>query len=814
MSQACYHCGQPIADEARVERKIAGASKQFCCHGCAGACEAIYEAGLSSFYDKADKDDERQPVPVMPKDLAMFDHDEVQSQFTDISQSVREIELMAEGVHCAACVWLIEHRLAKESGIVSAYVNFTSRRIRLKWNNNLIQLSRILQILGELGYASQPYDPQLSQQALEKYNKGLLYRFAFASFAMMNIMWLSISLYFGADDSEFQQFFHWVALGIATPTLFYSGQPFFIGAWQALRGRRLGMDISISLGILTTYFYSLYVTFVPESGGSVYFDTLVDFMFFLLLGRYLESISKSKAVDATHRLMSLQPKIARQRMDDGSERFTAVRLLKAGDLVWVHPGDRVPVDGVIVEGEGHCDESMLTGESVPVHKRLGDKVSAGTHNQDGALLIEVRQVLAESALGKIIRLVEDAQASKAPIARTADRVIPWFVATTLSLATFALIYWWLTLNLDTAIMAATAVLIVTCPCAFGLATPMAIAVASGVAARWGVLVKNGAVLEQLSNTTHVLFDKTGTLTKGEMSVVAHQRWTDQVDASRLWAVVAALESRSSHALAKALHTFATPLTRHSINMEGFLSLSGRGVQAQIEGQLWQAGSVGWMQAQGITLSSATNDWLAEQANMGATSVCVSCDGELVATIALADSLRDDAVEVVAALQARGIQVSMITGDRAAVAAVFAQQLGGISVTAEVLPEDKEAVVRSLQGEGRVVVFVGDGINDAPALVRADVGIALGSGTEVSVDSAEVVLLNNQLTSVLNTIKLSTITLRTIRQNITMSLLYNLIMVPLAVSAKLTPLMAAIGMPLSSLLVIGNAARIKSKANRK
>lgn len=343
---------------------------------------------------------------------------------------------------------------------------------------------------------------------------------------------------------------------------------------------------------------------------------------------------------------------------------------------------------------------------------------------------------------------------------------------------------------------------------------MAIAVASGVAARWGVLVKNGAVLEQLSNTTHVLFDKTGTLTKGEMSVVAHQRWTDQVDASRLWVVVAALESRSSHALAKALHTFAAPLTHHSINMEGFLSLSGRGVQAQIEGQLWQAGSVGWMQAQGITLSSATSDWLAEQANMGATSVCVSCDGVLVATIALADSLREDAIEVVAALQARGIQVSMITGDRAAVATVFAQQLGGISVTAEVLPEDKEAVVRSLQGEGRVVVFVGDGINDAPALVRADVGIALGSGTEVSVDSAEVVLLNNQLTSVLNTIKLSTITLRTIRQNIAMSLLYNLIMVPLAVSAKLTPLMAAIGMPLSSLLVIGNAARIKAKANKK
>jgi len=814
VSNSCYHCGQPIADGALVNLSLAGESKDFCCHGCAGACEAIYEAGLSSFYDKADKEEARQPVPVIPKDLAMFDHDEVQGQFVDISKAIREIELMAEGIHCAACVWLIEHRLAKESGIVNAYVNFTTRRIRLKWNNNHIQLSRILQILGELGYASQPYDPQLSQQALERYNKGLLYRFAFASFAMMNIMWISISLYFGADDTEYQTFFHWVALGIATPTLLYSGQPFFIGAWQAIRGRRLGMDISISLGILTTYFYSLYVTLVPESGGSVYFDTLVDFMFFLLLGRYLESISKSKAVDATHRLMSLQPKIARQCLADGTERLTAVRLLTMGDKVWVHPGERIPVDGILVEGEGHLDESMLTGESVPVHKRLGDKVSAGTHNQDGALLVEVRQVLADSALGKIIRLVEDAQASKAPIARTADRVIPWFVAVTLSLATFSLIYWWLTLNLDTAIMAATAVLIVTCPCAFGLATPMAIAVASGVAARWGVLIKNGAVLEQLSNTTHVLFDKTGTLTKGEMSVVAHQRWSDHVDDQHLWSVISLLESRSSHALAKALHAYALQQMPEFLVMDDFHSQSGRGVQARIANQHWQAGSVGWMSSQGVLLNQTAQDWLTEHAAMGASSVCVSCDGALVATIALADSLRDDAVEVVAALQARGIVVSMITGDREAVAKVFAQQLGGIAVTAEVLPEDKEAVVRALQGEGRVVVFVGDGINDAPALVRADVGIALGSGTEVSVDSAEVVLLNNQLVSVLNTIKLSNITLRTIRQNIAMSLLYNLIMVPLAVSAKLTPLMAAIGMPLSSLLVIGNAARIKAKANRK
>lgn len=812
MSDSCYHCGQLVTHNNRVVREIANEQREFCCNGCAGACEAIYDAGLSAFYDNAQKDTQWQPVPIAPKDLAMYDFDEVQGQFVDVTQPVREIVLMAEGIHCAACVWLIEHRLAKVQGVRSAHVNFTTRRIRLRWDNREVLLSSILHVLAELGYPSQPYDAQLSQKALEDYNRGLLYRFAFASFAMMNIMWISISLYFGADDSEYKQFFHWVALALATPTIAYSGQPFFIGAWQALKGRRLGMDISISLGILTTYFYSLSSTLLPEYGGSVYFDTLVDFMFFLLLGRYLESISKSKAVDATHRLMALQPKIVRQRFDDGQEKLMPVRLLKAGDLVWVHPGERVAVDGVVVEGDGHIDESMLTGESLPIHKRVGDAVSAGTHNQDGALLIQVQHILANSALGRIISLVEEAQATKAPIARTADAVIPWFVSITLSLATFSLIYWSITAGLDTAVMAATAVLIVTCPCAFGLATPMAIAVASGVGARLGVLIKHGAVLERLSNTTHVLFDKTGTLTKGEMSVVAHHTWVDIAEL-KLWSCIAGLEGRSSHALAKALMHYAKEKETSDVQVSGFLDLSGRGVQAEIDGALWQAGSIGWVEELGVALPEAVSLWLAEQAVVGATSVCILCDKVLVATIAVSDVLREDALVIVQALKARGITVGMITGDRLAVAQVFARQLGGMDVQAEILPADKEAAVRALQGDGRVVVFVGDGINDAPALVRADVGIALGSGTEVSVDSAQVVLLNNRLASVLIAIDLSRVTLRTIRQNIAMSLLYNMIMVPLAVAAKLTPLMAAIGMPLSSLLVIGNAARIKRKLQK-
>jgi Cu2+-exporting ATPase len=809
-AEKCYHCGQAIAQDGLVQRTVGGESRDFCCHGCAGACEAIYEAGLGSFYGRAVKDDAWQPPQAVPTDLAMYDHDEVQSQFVATLGDTRDIVLMADGIHCAACVWLIEHRLAKESAILMANVNFTTRRIKLRWDNTKIKLSRILQILAELGYASTPYDPQLSQKALEAYNRGLLYRFAVAAFAMMNIMWIAISLYYGADDDpEYRQFFHWVALGIATPTLLYSGQPFFIGAWQALRARRLGMDVSIALGILTTYCYSFYVTVTPGAGGEVYFDTLVDFMFFLLLGRYLESISKSKAVDATHRLLELQPKVARKRMDDGSEKLEAVRLLKAGDMVWVHPADRIPVDGVVVEGEGHVNEAMLTGESRAVHKRVGDKVSAGTHNQEGALLIEVQHLLADSVLGRIITLVEEAQGSKAPIQRTADLIVPWFVATTLSLAAFALIFWWINAGVDTAIMAATAVLIVTCPCAFGLATPMAIAVASGVGARMGILIKHGAVLERLSQVTHVVFDKTGTLTQGNMHVAAWQTWQNVTDA-KLWAVLATVEQRSEHALAQALFAFSEKQGATPLESVGFVALSGRGVQTQIDGILWQVGSIGWMREQSIDLSDAVLSWMLAQEQQGNTLVCVVCDGVLVATVSLGDVLRDDAISVIAALKSRGIAVSMVTGDRLLVAQAFAAQLGGMDVQAEVLPADKDVAVRALQGESRVVVFVGDGVNDAPALVRADVGIALGSGTEVSIDSAQVVLLNDRLQSVLTTIDLSRVALRTIRQNIGLSLLYNIIMVPLAVAAKLTPLMAAIGMPISSLLVIGNAARIRGR----
>ncbi|HIQ40492.1 MAG TPA: heavy metal translocating P-type ATPase [Sulfurivirga caldicuralii] len=813
MSDTCYHCGQAIADGERVVRKIEGAERAFCCHGCASVCEVIHEAGLQSFYQRTPDGELLSPPPPPPKDLDFIDHDEVQAQFTDKLGDIREITLLSEAIHCAACIWLIEHRLAQVEGVRFVHVNFTNKQIRIRWDNNRIKLSEIIRILHSIGYDAAPYDPSASEKAWRQANRDLLYRLGFAGFAMMNIMWFSVALYAGADEHpEWRNYFHYIQWAIATVVLLYSAKPFFQGALTSLKSRSLGMDVSISLGILTTYFYSVWVTLhTTEIVGQVYFDTMTDFIFFLLIGRYVEAISKNKAVDATRRLMALQPKVARKLTETGEE-VVPVRLLAVGDQVRVRPGDRIPVDGEVVEGFGHVNESMLSGESREVYKQPGDKVAAGTISVDATLTVRVEKILQDTLLGRIIQMVEAAQGSKAPIQCTADRIMPWFVSAVITLAVAAAVYWYFNAGIETAIMAGTAVLIITCPCALGLATPMAIAVASGVSARNGILIKNGAVLEILNDINHFVFDKTGTLTKGAMRVVAtHTRGA--VDADLLLKQVAAVEFHSQHSIAQAI--YASVKEKHpaflpaDYSVEGFTTHAGKGVEARVNGHHYRIGHDDWLKSYGLSLPQ---DWLqlAQRAQeKGQTAIWVARDNAVVALLFLADELREDAHELIKRLKAQGKKVTLLSGDRQAVAEEIARQLGGMTVIAEVLPADKHAVIARLQAQGDRVAMVGDGINDAPALVQAHVGIALGSGTDISMDSADVVLMNNELLAVDTAVRLSARTLKTIRQNIASSIAYNVIMVPLAMSATLTPLIAAITMPISSLVVIGNAARIRT-----
>lgn len=807
---ACYHCGLPVPRNLRFEQHIDGALRQFCCPACQMVCNTIYESGLQGFYQRTPQGKTLAPPPEPPKDLALYDLEEVQAEFVPRLENEREIHLLVEGIHCAACVWLIERALGHTPGVLSAQVNLSNKRLKLRWDNRQIKLSQVLGLLADVGYAAVPYDPEVAEGRIKKQNRALLFRMAFAGFAMMNLLWVSIALYSGAADSEFRGLFHWVGLALATPTLFYSGYPFLRGAWTGLRRLHLTMDLPIAIGALTTYCYSLYITLSNSAVGEVYYDTVVNFMFVILVGRYLEAMSKRQAIASTQRLLDLQPRGATV-LRDGEAVLLPIRAVKPGDHVLVKPGDKIPVDGTVAQGHSKINEAMLSGEANLVAKQPGDKVAAGTINIDSALTISVTGTLKDTALGRIIHLVEEAQASKAPIQCVADRIVPWFVAVTLLLATVTFL-WWIGRDFELALMAATAVLIITCPCAFGLATPMAIASASGLGARHGILIKNGEVLETLSHINHFVFDKTGTLTRGEMQV-GEMLTNSNYDSDQLLAFVAAVERYSEHSIAKAITTaakeknLAVPVALESQNQPGY------GVKGTVDGNLVTAGNTKWFQQNAILLNSDLVRTTGHWEKHGSTCIHVGINGEHAGVINVADQLRDDAKTLVQDLRAAGVRLTLLSGDRRPVAEAIADQLGGMDVIAEVLPEDKDNVIRQLQQTGEQVAMVGDGVNDAPALIRANVGIALGSGTDISGDSADIVLMSNELHKVSLARQLSRRTLRTIRQNIGISITYNIIMVPLAMAAFITPLVAAISMPISSLLVIGNAARIRTMFTR-
>ncbi len=803
----CFHCGLGIESDADFHSQLEGKVRDFCCFGCQSVCEAIFQAGLQGYYQRTPQGVLLAPPPLPPKDIEMYDLDEVQQDFVNCQGNISDTHLLVEGIHCAACVWLIERGMMRIPGVQRANVNLAGKRLHIRWDSQRVKLSTLIEAMAKIGYAGVPYDPEVAEGVMKRTNRALLFRLFFAGFAMMNLTLISIALYSGADQGQFRSFFHWMGCALATPTLLYSAFPFYKGAWGGLRNVRLTMDLPIAIGLSVTYLYSLYITLMG-SAGEVYFDTVTNLTFVILVGRYLEGMFRHQAVSATNRLMDLQPRVATV-MQDGNEKITPIRGVKVGEHVLIKPGYKVPVDGIILEGRSSVDESMLSGESAPVSKSVGMMVSTGTLNVNGALLVEVRSTLQNTMLAKIIRLVEEAQTSKAPIQRIADMIVPWFILVTLICA--SLTFWfWHAQSFEVALMAATSVLIITCPCALGMATPMSIAVASGLGSKHGILVKNGLVLETLSKVSHFVFDKTGTLTEGKMSV-AELRVAPRDSAEQVHARAAAVERYSEHSVARAIVNAAEEQQLHyrDLPVQEFRTEAGLGVTGIVEGKTILLGNVAWLTRQGVTLNNELQNQAHEFEAQAMSCVHYAQEGKHIGVFALADQLRSDAQQLVNELRSSGIAMTLLSGDRKPVVEAIARQLGGMEVIAEVMPQDKDQVIQRLQKTGAVVAMVGDGINDAPALIRADVGIALGSGTDVSVESADIVLMHNELNKVRQATLLSRRTLLTIKQNIGLSFVYNSIMVPLAMMGHVTPLVAAITMPISSLLVIGNAARIRN-----
>ncbi len=804
----CFHCGLPVPSGVQFEAEIDGQHRKFCCLGCQSVCQVIYDSGMQGFYQRTPNGQLLSPPPEPPKNIDLYDIDEVQDEFITIAGNQRNIHLLVEGIHCAACVWLIERTLSSIPGILATNVNLANKRLHLSWDNSQIHLSAIIKRLSDIGYAAVPFDPEIAEGTIKKQNRALLLRMAFAGFAMMNLLWVSIALYTGADKGEFRSLFHWIGFILATPTLLYSGWPFLKGAWSGIKQLHLGMDLPIAIGASTTYAYSIYVMLSQSQVGEVYFDTVVNFIFVILVGRFLEAKSKRHAVAATQRLLDLQPRVATV-IRDNATNVVPIRSVKPDEVVLIKAGDKIPVDGIILSGVSSIDESMLSGESLPISKSNGDSVSAGTVNIESTITVKVKATLRHTALGKIIDLVEQAQASKAPIQCIADQIVPWFVAVTILLATATFI-WWYSSGIEQALLASTAVLIITCPCAFGLATPMAIAVASGLGARNGILVKNGAVLEYLSTINHFVFDKTGTLTEGQMKV-RNIFTTQNLDEQTLLLLSAEVEQYSEHNIAKAIVNEAI---QQSMNLKtdhiiDFKTKSGFGVKAKLNDKTVIIGTRKWLEHNNCALDASLQTKTEKFEHKGISCIHVAINHEEVGLITIADSLRPGAKKLVESLRHSGIKMTLLSGDRHAVASAIADELGGMDVIAEVLPEEKDQVIRDLQETGEQVAMIGDGINDAPALMRADVGIAIGSGTDVSMESSDIVLLSDDLDTIRLASSLSRRTIRTIHQNIAISITYNVIMVPLAMMAFVTPLVAAISMPISSLAVIMNAARIRT-----
>jgi len=803
----CFHCSLPIPEGVNYSSEIGGEMRHFCCNGCLGVCRSIFEAGLEGFYDRTPEKASLAPPPELTKDLRMYDMEDVVADYIEESDVGKEVNLLVEGMHCAACVWLIEKTLSSEDEVLSARVNLSNRRLKVRWSDKKLKLSNIIEKLAHVGYSVVPFDPQAAEGMRAKEKRSYLFKIAFAGFAAMNLMWTSVALYSGADEGEFRNFFHWIGFALATPTLFYSGLPFLKGAFVSLKKFHLNMDTPIAIGAITTYLYSTYVTVNSSMRGEVYFDTVVTFIFVILIGRYLEMSSRDMATSATQRLLDLQPKVA-TLLKDGKEELVSIKAVRCGDHVIIKPGEKVPVDGIIIDGESSVDESMLTGESLPAAKTVGDNVATGTLNTTGALVVEVEKTGKETALSRIIGLVENAQMSKAPVQRITDRIVPWFVAVTIGLA-LATFFYWLGDGSDKALMAATSVLIITCPCALGLATPMAVSVASGVAAKKGLLIKDGKAIEMLSRTNHFVFDKTGTLTEGQMSVNGIIDLAEMGE-EKILTLASTLERSSEHTIAKGIIEEAKKkkIDPFKLPLENFKSRPGCGVTGKIEGQRVSAGNLKWMLDEGLVENNHINFHVKELEENGFTPILMSINNKMAAIISLSDTLREDAVETMSALRKSVSNLTLLSGDRQGVAKMIAEKVGGMNVMGELLPEDKSREIEKIQQSGHIVTMVGDGVNDAPSLIRADVGIAIGSGTDVSIESAEIVLMTSNLSGVRKAWELSKNTVSTIRQNIFISLVYNLIMVPLAMMALVTPVVAAVAMPVSSLLVIGNAARLR------
>lgn len=799
LPETCSHCQLAIPSGALISEKINDAEHHFCCHGCAGAYQIITGAGLSDFYRRREWQDSGVPAGVFELDFS----DDYLNRFLEPCEGGVEISLLLDGIHCATCIWLIEHLLGREEGIISARVNYSNHRARVRFAPEKISAARLCATIKNIGYLPRPFSLDAAQAAQADERRTLLLRFGTAAFFSMQLMGYATALYAGyfeGMDADSRRLMQYLSAIATTPVVFYSGYPFLAGAWRGLRHRVPGMDLLISLGVLAAYFYSLAAMFM---GGEVYFDTAAMIITLILLGRLLESGAKSRASGAIDRLLQLAPATAQRLTADGGQEEVASGALAPGELVLVRPGDHFPVDGRVEEGSSEVDEALLTGESRPVLKEEGSRVIGGAINLSGALRVRVEKPAGDSFVARVARLVAEAQGRRAPVQALADRLSARFVPAVLLLAAGTLGFWLAQgLATDQALLHAVAVLVAACPCALGLATPTAVMVATGAAAGEGLLFRGGDILEATAGVTLVAFDKTGTLTEGCPAVTGVL--PTRGSAEQLVELAARLEIGASHPLARAILAEAD---RRGLPLPAMV-----GGAMVVPGQgLWLAGDEGTIRGGTSAFLAAAGIKVPPLAASDQTEVHLAVGDEYRGCLLLADRVRGEAPAVLAELRRRKLKLLMLTGDQPEAARRIAGELG-IDFQARLTPADKGAWIASQHEKGERVLMVGDGINDGPALAAAAVGCAMAGSTDFALESSDLVLTRPDLTRLVAAVNLARRAMRVIRQNLFWAFFYNLLILPLAASGLLAPIHAAAAMAASSVCVVGNSLRLARVKN--
>ncbi|MDX2033793.1 MAG: heavy metal translocating P-type ATPase [Blastocatellia bacterium] len=817
---------RPVCDLCGIElgrrpltRDFDMRARSFCCLGCMNVYAILIESGAV-----ADGQDVRE-TELFKRSLALglISNGERPAavraggdRAIPEGAVTQEALFQVSGMWCSSCAWLIEHALMEEPGIVAAEAFFASDLVKVKYCPQYLPPGRIPARVRQLGYQASEYNG--GSEANEEEKRDLLLRLGVAGFLWINIMTLSTALYVGYFEQiaeSVRRFFPFVLMALAAPVVFYSAMPILRLAWQGLLHRIVRMETLLAIGILAAYIYSIAQAF--RGGAHVYFDTASAIVTLVLLGKLIERNARERTSRAIRLLHRLRPRKARV-LSGGTERFVSVEALEIGNVFLVKAGERIPADGQVIDGQSHADESILTGESAPVEKEAGSHVAAGSLNISNALRIRATRVGDETTLAQIIRLVEQAIGSKSNLERTVDRISRVFVPSVVVIALLTFFICWLggVATPGDALMRAITVLVIACPCALGMATPLALTAAIGWASRHGILIRDSRVLETIRNVDEVLFDKTGTITEGQFSLIdsADAEGEDARFAADALPRLASLERFSEHPLGRAIVAEAQRANLPLSEPRETDIHKGLGITGRVDGSRVFIGNRRLVERESAGLPASIDERAREWERNGSTVAFFGWDGAARGAMAFGDRVRQDADDVIRALRERGVRTHLLSGDAAETTACVAGAIGADAFTAEALPDDKIRVIRERQQQGAVVAMIGDGINDAPALAQADLGIAVGSGADIAMNAASIVLMTDSLDKVLDVFDHAGKTWRIVRQNLFWAFFYNTLGISLAATGILNPIFAAAAMLLSSLSVIGNSMRLSSTGQGK